>query len=206
MNSLLFMFLRNEFFQLDQNQPITHSHCVFKILPGVGAGSTAAMAECKRATSRRPSSGDVTALARALSHTDQSDSFQSQSSLYRMGASRKRRISSGQSVDSTDVNPGAEARVLVLNTGGTIGMMYHNDGKPTHPRYFVFSLQQPRIWLEVMFFFPLCQHYNLHTKIRKDTGEEHTMQPERIVWLYLGISRAVVQHRLYGRTWGLVNW
>lgn len=94
------------------------------------------MAECGKWTSGLPSTGDMTSLARALSHTtlsqlDQSDVFQSQSSLYRMGISRRRRVSAGQSVDSEDVSPSAEARVLVINTGGTIGMMYHNDGKLT---------------------------------------------------------------------------
>ncbi|XP_047013633.1 60 kDa lysophospholipase isoform X3 [Ictalurus punctatus] len=105
------------------------------------------MAECVRSSSGLPSSGDMTSLARALSHTtlsqlDQSDAFQSQSSLYRMGGSRRRRVSTSQSVDSVDVSPSAEARVLVINTGGTIGMMYHNDVLCPEPNALVKALRK----------------------------------------------------------------
>ncbi|XP_047677514.1 60 kDa lysophospholipase isoform X2 [Tachysurus fulvidraco] len=105
------------------------------------------MAESGKCTSGLPSPGDMTSLARALSHTtlsqlDQSDVFQSQSSLYRIAASRRRRISASQSVDSLDMSPSAEARVLVINTGGTIGMMYHNDVLCPEPNALVKALRK----------------------------------------------------------------
>lgn len=93
------------------------------------------MAESATPTPVLSSSTDnMTSLARALSHSklsqiDQSEVFQSQTSLSRMGQVRRRAISSSQSLDSLEVSPSSEARVLVINTGGTIGMMYHNNGK-----------------------------------------------------------------------------
>ncbi|XP_053365814.1 60 kDa lysophospholipase isoform X3 [Clarias gariepinus] len=105
------------------------------------------MAESGRSSSGLPSTGDTTSLARALSHTtlsqiDQSDASQSQSSLYRMGVSRRRRVSASLSVDSVDVSPSAEARVLVINTGGTIGMMYHNEVLCPEPNALVKALRK----------------------------------------------------------------
>ncbi|XP_055027930.1 60 kDa lysophospholipase isoform X2 [Misgurnus anguillicaudatus] len=103
------------------------------------------MAEWKRTTSA-PSSTSMTSLARALSQTrlnqlDQNDLFQSQTSLSR-GQGRRRRRSSGTSVDSLDISPSAEARVLVINTGGTIGMMYHNNVLCPEPNALVKTLRK----------------------------------------------------------------
>ncbi|XP_017555265.1 60 kDa lysophospholipase isoform X1 [Pygocentrus nattereri] len=109
------------------------------------------MAECRRSTSGLSSSADnMTSLARALSHStlnqlDQSDVFQSQTSLCRMGQGRRKAISSSQSVDSLDVSPSAEARVLVINTGGTIGMMYHNNVLCPEPNALVKALRKLHI-------------------------------------------------------------
>lgn len=78
----------------------------------------------------------MTSLGRALSQTrlsslDQSDVFSSQTSLCRSGIGqvRRRKLSSSASIDSSEMSPNAEARVLAINTGGTIGMMYHDNGK-----------------------------------------------------------------------------
>ncbi|KAL7862084.1 hypothetical protein SRHO_G00135250 [Serrasalmus rhombeus] len=68
--------------------------------------------------------------------------FQSQTSLCRMGQGRRKAISSSQSVDSLDVSPSAEARVLVINTGGTIGMMYHNNVLCPEPNALVKALRK----------------------------------------------------------------
>lgn len=91
--------------------------------------------ECKRSTCPSPAS-EITSLSRALSYLrfsqlDQSDVFQSQNSELHQSnvaqAGRRRRLSSSD--QSLDVSPCDEARVLVINTGGTIGMTYHNNGK-----------------------------------------------------------------------------
>uniref|UniRef100_A0A3B4DM05 asparaginase n=1 Tax=Pygocentrus nattereri TaxID=42514 RepID=A0A3B4DM05_PYGNA len=71
--------------------------------------------------------------------------FQSQTSLCRMGQGRRKAISSSQSVDSLDVSPSAEARVLVINTGGTIGMMYHNNVLCPEPNALVKALRKLHI-------------------------------------------------------------
>ncbi|XP_057199247.1 60 kDa lysophospholipase isoform X2 [Triplophysa rosa] len=106
------------------------------------------MAECKRTTSA-PSSASTTSLGRALSHSrlnqlDQSDAFQSQTSLSRgtMGQGRRRRKSSTTSLESLDISPSAEARVLVINTGGTIGMTYHNNVLSPEPSALVKTLRK----------------------------------------------------------------
>ncbi|KPP63065.1 60 kDa lysophospholipase-like [Scleropages formosus] len=111
--------------------------------------SSAVMAEGKRCCSVPSVSSEVPSLGTALSHTrlnqlEHSDvCLQSQVSAHRGGAApscRRRRLSSSASVESlTELSPSAEARVLVINTGGTIGMMYHNNGKArvSRPREFV---------------------------------------------------------------------
>lgn len=87
------------------------------------------MAEWKHTTSS-PSTASMTSLGRALSRSSlsQPDVFQSQKSLSRSVASQSRRRISSSS-ESPDISPNVEARVLVINTGGTIGMTYHNNGK-----------------------------------------------------------------------------
>ncbi|XP_035276247.1 60 kDa lysophospholipase isoform X4 [Anguilla rostrata] len=59
---------------------------------------------------------------------------------YRQG--RRRRLSSSASLESLEVSPSAEARVLVINTGGTIGMMYHNNVLCPEPNSFVNTLRK----------------------------------------------------------------
>ncbi|XP_029585997.1 60 kDa lysophospholipase isoform X4 [Salmo trutta] len=108
------------------------------------------MAECKKSTSCPSPASEMTSLARALSHSrlsqlDQSDVFKSQTSFYRSNVAqpgRRRRLSSSNSVESLDVSPCAEARVLVINTGGTIGMMYHNNVLSPEPNAFVKALRK----------------------------------------------------------------
>ncbi|KAG9336554.1 hypothetical protein JZ751_002901 [Albula glossodonta] len=55
---------------------------------------------------------------------------------------RRRRLSSSTSIESPEVSPSAEARVLVINTGGTIGMMYHNNVLCPEPNAFVKALRK----------------------------------------------------------------
>ncbi|KAJ8399152.1 hypothetical protein AAFF_G00415310 [Aldrovandia affinis] len=55
---------------------------------------------------------------------------------------RRRRLSSSTSFESPEVSPSAEARVLVINTGGTIGMMYHNNVLCPEPNAFVKTLRK----------------------------------------------------------------
>lgn len=94
-----------------------------------------------KSTSSPGSASDMTSLARALSHTnlneyDPSGVFQPQTSVHRGNVTmpgRRRKLSSRtSSVDLSDLKspktPSAEARVLVINTGGTIGMTLHNKG------------------------------------------------------------------------------
>ncbi|KAL0969082.1 hypothetical protein UPYG_G00222400 [Umbra pygmaea] len=110
------------------------------------------MAESKKyiSTSGPSPVSEMTSLARALSHSklsqlEPSDVFQSQSSVHRSNVAqpgRRRRLSSSNSVESLDMSPCAEARVLVINTGGTIGMMYHNNVLSPEPNAFVKTLRK----------------------------------------------------------------
>ncbi|CAB1335223.1 unnamed protein product, partial [Coregonus sp. 'balchen'] len=74
---------------------------------------------------------EMTPLTRALSYSslsqlDQPDFFQSQTSVHRSKMAQPGRQSSN-SIESLDVCPCAEALVMVINPGETIGMMYHNN-------------------------------------------------------------------------------
>ncbi|XP_018583144.1 60 kDa lysophospholipase isoform X1 [Scleropages formosus] len=110
------------------------------------------MAEGKRCCSVPSVSSEVPSLGTALSHTrlnqlEHSDvCLQSQVSAHRGGAApscRRRRLSSSASVESlTELSPSAEARVLVINTGGTIGMMYHNNVLCPEPNALVKALRK----------------------------------------------------------------
>ncbi|XP_041120975.1 60 kDa lysophospholipase-like isoform X2 [Polyodon spathula] len=94
----------------------------------------------------------VSSLGKALSHNRLDlldDDFCSMpAAAHRFGATqsarRRRRLSSGQSLDSLDsvLSPAAEARVLVINTGGTIGMMYHDNVLTPQANTFVKALRK----------------------------------------------------------------
>ncbi|XP_043118375.1 60 kDa lysophospholipase isoform X2 [Puntigrus tetrazona] len=101
------------------------------------------MAEWKRTTSA-PSSASMTSLGRALSRSrlSQPEGFQSQKSLSRGAAGQTRRRFSSSSESPPDVSPNVEARVLVINTGGTIGMTYHNNVLSPEPNAFVATLRK----------------------------------------------------------------
>ncbi|XP_067222777.1 60 kDa lysophospholipase isoform X4 [Chanodichthys erythropterus] len=100
------------------------------------------MAEWKHTTSP-PSTTSMTSLGRALSRSSlsQPDVFQSQKSLSRSVASQSRRRFSSSS-ESPDISPNVEARVLVINTGGTIGMTYHNNVLSPEPNALVGTLRK----------------------------------------------------------------
>ncbi|XP_056623526.1 60 kDa lysophospholipase isoform X6 [Triplophysa dalaica] len=59
-----------------------------------------------------------------------------------MGQGRRRRKSSTPSIESLDISPSSEARVLVINTGGTIGMTYHNNVLSPEPSALVKTLRK----------------------------------------------------------------
>ncbi|XP_042564549.1 60 kDa lysophospholipase isoform X2 [Clupea harengus] len=83
----------------------------------------------------------------------------SQMSPCRSGISqvRRRRISSATSIDS-EMSPSAEAKVLVINTGGTIGMMTHNNVLCPEPNAFLRTLKTlPHLHDELY-----AQHTNLY--------------------------------------------
>ncbi|KAF7665819.1 hypothetical protein LDENG_00130740 [Lucifuga dentata] len=113
------------------------------------------MAEWKRSVSSPSSVSDnMTSLARALSHpklsqVDHVDDFHSQTNLCRgnvpLHQGRRRKLSSCSNLnDSTESVSSlcAEARVLVINTGGTIGMTLHDNVLAPKPNAFVKSLRK----------------------------------------------------------------
>ncbi len=88
------------------------------------------MAEWKHTTPSTPSSASMTSLGRALvSQQVKSDRRVSVAEVFEP----ERRGSDSHEVlhqfRVTWYQPKVEARVLVINTGGTIGMTYHNNGK-----------------------------------------------------------------------------
>uniref|UniRef100_A0A8C2JX05 asparaginase n=1 Tax=Cyprinus carpio TaxID=7962 RepID=A0A8C2JX05_CYPCA len=92
-------------------------------------------------TTAAPSSASMTSLGRALSRSrlSQPEGFQSQKSRSAAGQTRRRYSSSSE---SPDISPNVEARVLVINTGGTIGMTYHNNVLSPEPNAFVETLRK----------------------------------------------------------------
>uniref|UniRef100_A0A672NF95 asparaginase n=1 Tax=Sinocyclocheilus grahami TaxID=75366 RepID=A0A672NF95_SINGR len=100
------------------------------------------MAEWKH-TPSAPSSASMTSLGRALSRSklSQPDAFQLHKSLSRSAAGQSRRRFSSSS-ESPDISPNVEARVLVINTGGTIGMTYHNNVLSPEPNALVETLRK----------------------------------------------------------------
>ncbi|XP_059376715.1 60 kDa lysophospholipase isoform X2 [Carassius carassius] len=98
------------------------------------------MAEWKHTTAP-PSSASMTSLGRALSRSrlSQPEGFQSQKNRSAAGQTRRRYSNSSE---SPDISPNVEARVLVINTGGTIGMMYHNNVLSPEPNALVETLRK----------------------------------------------------------------
>ncbi|XP_040916040.1 60 kDa lysophospholipase isoform X3 [Toxotes jaculatrix] len=85
---------------------------------------------------------NMTSLARALSQdlTEVGDVCPTRNS--QVHPSRKRKISSRNSIESPELTPSAEARVLVINTGGTIGMTLHDNVLAPKANAFVQSLRK----------------------------------------------------------------
>ncbi|KAL4656402.1 60 kDa lysophospholipase isoform X1 [Arapaima gigas] len=101
------------------------------------------MADGQRCRSFPSVSSEMSSLGTALSNTclsqlEHSDvCLQSQASVH-----RRRRLSSSAGAESPELSPSTEARVLVLNTGGTIGMMYHNNVLCPEPNALVKALRK----------------------------------------------------------------
>jgi len=68
----------------------------------------------------------MTSLSNRL---NQSDVFQTKTSLCRSAVGKGCRRVSCDSSGSPDLSTDVETRVLVINTGGTIGMILHDGGK-----------------------------------------------------------------------------
>lgn len=98
------------------------------------------MAELKMSMSSPSSVSELTLLARALSnpklsHAESLDGHPNAIRNFTPHGSR-RKFSSSNSLSELDssivFSPCSEARVLVINTGGTIGMKIQDDGNYTH--------------------------------------------------------------------------
>ncbi|XP_041132455.1 60 kDa lysophospholipase-like isoform X2 [Polyodon spathula] len=110
------------------------------------------MADERRCAGSAAGAG-VSSLGKALSQNrldvvDDDDPSSMPAAPHRCGATknafRRRRLSSGQRLESLDsvLSPAAEARVLVINTGGTIGMMYNDDVLTPQANAFVKALRK----------------------------------------------------------------
>uniref|UniRef100_W5N5I7 asparaginase n=1 Tax=Lepisosteus oculatus TaxID=7918 RepID=W5N5I7_LEPOC len=109
------------------------------------------MADEKRFSEDSSPVSEMSSLGKALSHTSldrlESDGLQFQAAPSRTGGTqtcRRRRLSNAQSSDSLEgpVSPATEARVLVINTGGTIGMVYHENVLAPQPNALVKTLRK----------------------------------------------------------------
>ncbi|XP_067311196.1 60 kDa lysophospholipase isoform X2 [Pseudorasbora parva] len=145
------------------------------------------MAEWKHTTSA-PSSTSMTSLGRALSRSNlsQPDVFQLQKCHSRSTAGQSRRRFSSSS-ESPDSSPNVEARVLVINTGGTIGMTYHNNVLSPEPNALVETLRKLPILHDEQ-YAQLTRLYDYYNPQENTLVLPLSKQNKRIVYTILEYS------------------
>uniref|UniRef100_A0A4W5RS61 asparaginase n=1 Tax=Hucho hucho TaxID=62062 RepID=A0A4W5RS61_9TELE len=119
----------------------------------------------------------------------------------------RRRLSSSNSVESLDVSPCAEARVLVINTGGTIGMMYHNNVLSPEPNVFVKALRKLPDLHDEQYALQTCMSYYDSTS----GPQENTLvlplckQNKRIVYTVLEYSPLLDSCNMTADDWATIG-
>ncbi|XP_048830707.1 60 kDa lysophospholipase [Brienomyrus brachyistius] len=102
---------------------------------------------------------EMTALGRALSQVCSNGDFHPQACTHHSNAPqecRRRRLSSSGSLVSLERCPDAEVRVMVVNTGGTIGMTYQNNVLSPEPNALVKALRRFHILHDEQYALQTC--------------------------------------------------
>lgn len=151
------------------------------------------------------SSDHLTSLARALSHHNVAaadDCAPSRSAL--MHPRRGRKLSSSASLDSCGLpSPYVpEARVLVINTGGTIGMTLHDDVLAPKPNAFVESLRKLPILHDELY----AQQTNMYDFYGRNTLVLPQLKNKtRIIYTILEYSPLLDSSNMTTDDWGKIG-
>ncbi|GAA6213611.1 60 kDa lysophospholipase isoform X4 [Lates japonicus] len=151
---------------------------------------------------------NMTSLARALSQPkldliETNDVFTTRAA--QVYPCRRRKLSSCNSVESLETltSPAAEARVLVINTGGTIGMTLHDNVLAPKANAFVQSLRKLPILHDETYAQQTCL-YNYY-------GSENTLvlpmskNNKRIVYTILEYSPLLDSSNMTTDDWGRIG-
>ncbi|CAL9687023.1 unnamed protein product [Knipowitschia caucasica] len=151
---------------------------------------------------------NMTSLARALSQPTL-DLFEtndiSPSRSAQVHASRRRKLSSCSSFDHIEpaTSPGsAEARVLVINTGGTIGMTLYDNVLAPKPKAFVKGLRKLPILHDELYAQQTCmyQYYGDNSLVLPSSKDS-----KRIVYTIMEYSPLLDSSNMTTDDWGRIG-
>uniref|UniRef100_A0A3P8UAE1 asparaginase n=1 Tax=Amphiprion percula TaxID=161767 RepID=A0A3P8UAE1_AMPPE len=158
---------------------------------------------------------NLTSLARALSQPtldliETNDVFTTRN--VQRHPSRRRKLSSCNSVETTDpvTSPtAAEARVLVINTGGTIGMTLHDDVLAPKANAFVKGLRKLPILHDEVYAQQTClyEYYGENTLVLPPSKENKRIvyTNKRIVYTILEYSPLLDSSNMTTDDWGRIG-
>uniref|UniRef100_A0AAQ5YCI5 asparaginase n=1 Tax=Amphiprion ocellaris TaxID=80972 RepID=A0AAQ5YCI5_AMPOC len=158
---------------------------------------------------------NLTSLARALSQPtldliETNDVFITRN--VQRHPSRRRKLSSCNSVETTDpvTSPtAAEARVLVINTGGTIGMTLHDDVLAPKANAFVKGLRKLPILHDEVYAQQTClyEYYGENTLVLPPSKENKRIvyTNKRIVYTILEYSPLLDSSNMTTDDWGRIG-
>lgn len=161
------------------------------------------------------STNNLTSLARALSQPtldliEANDVFTARN--VQRHPSRRRKLSSCNSIETTDpvVSPtAAEARVLVINTGGTIGMTLHDDVLAPKANAFVKGLRKLPILHDEVYAQQTClyEYYGENTLVLPPSKENKRVvyTTKRIVYTILEYSPLLDSSNMTTDDWGRIG-
>ncbi|XP_032403208.1 60 kDa lysophospholipase isoform X3 [Xiphophorus hellerii] len=154
-------------------------------------------------------------LGRALSHPTLIETNDVSPSNVQLHPSRRRKLSSYSSVENLDLvtSPcGNESRVLVINTGGTIGMTLHDKGYAPTANALVESLRKLPILHDEFYAHQTClyEYYRLeNTLVLPEKPSEHLVRPsklnKRIIYTILEYSPLLDSSNMTTDDWGRIG-
>ncbi|XP_023208686.1 60 kDa lysophospholipase isoform X2 [Xiphophorus maculatus] len=154
-------------------------------------------------------------LGRALSHPTLIETNDVSPSNVQLHPSRRRKLSSCSSVENLDLvtSPcGNESRVLVINTGGTIGMTLHDKGYAPTANALVESLRKLPILHDEFYAHQTClyEYYRLeNTLVLPEKPSEHLVRPsklnKRIIYTILEYSPLLDSSNMTTDDWGRIG-
>ncbi|XP_032403207.1 60 kDa lysophospholipase isoform X2 [Xiphophorus hellerii] len=157
-------------------------------------------------------------LGRALSHPTLIETNDVSPSNVQLHPSRRRKLSSYSSVENLDLvtSPcGNESRVLVINTGGTIGMTLHDKGYAPTANALVESLRKLPILHDEFYAHQTClyEYYRLENTLvlPKPTPQSDLQFPrpsklnKRIIYTILEYSPLLDSSNMTTDDWGRIG-